>query len=101
MNNETAPRNVSVIGLGLMGSALAEALLNAGHEVTVWNRTPAKAEPLTSKGASVAILGVRCCLCIRRDADLRHRARGNDGVAERHFSFRGWENTGPAQFDDT
>lgn len=51
MNKDTAPRNVSVIGLGLMGSALAEALLNAGHEVNVWNRTPAKAEPLAAKGA--------------------------------------------------
>ena len=34
-----------------MGSALAEALLNAGHDITVWNRTPAKAGPLKEKGA--------------------------------------------------
>lgn len=53
-NNATAPRNVTVIGLGLMGSALAEALLNASHQVTVWNRTPAKAEPMCAKGAYVA-----------------------------------------------
>jgi 3-hydroxyisobutyrate dehydrogenase-like beta-hydroxyacid dehydrogenase len=33
---------VTVIGLGLMGSALARAFLQAGHELTVWNRTPAK-----------------------------------------------------------
>jgi 3-hydroxyisobutyrate dehydrogenase-like beta-hydroxyacid dehydrogenase len=45
---------VSILGLGLMGSALAEALLNAGHEVTVWNRTAGKADPLTSKGARAA-----------------------------------------------
>ena len=51
MNNATAPRNVSVLGLGLMGSALAEALLNAGHDVTVWNRTRARVGPLTEKGA--------------------------------------------------
>ena len=54
MTGKTPPRRVSVIGLGLMGSALAEALLNAGHEVTVWNRTAAKAEPLTAKGARAA-----------------------------------------------
>lgn len=42
---------VSVLGLGLMGSALAEALLDAGHLVTVWNRTATKAAPLTKKGA--------------------------------------------------
>ncbi|MGR3715375.1 MAG: NAD(P)-dependent oxidoreductase [Thermohalobaculum sp.] len=54
MTSESPPRRVSVIGLGLMGSALAEALLNAGHEVTVWNRTASKADPLTGKGARAA-----------------------------------------------
>ncbi len=54
MTSENPPRRVSVIGLGLMGSALAEALLNAGHEVTVWNRTAEKAGPLTGKGARAA-----------------------------------------------
>ena len=42
---------VSVIGLGAMGSALVRALLRAGHRVTVWNRTSAKAEPLVREGA--------------------------------------------------
>jgi 3-hydroxyisobutyrate dehydrogenase-like beta-hydroxyacid dehydrogenase len=51
---KTTSRRVSVLGLGLMGSALAEAMLNAGHHVTVWNRTSAKAEPLLAKGAHVA-----------------------------------------------
>ncbi|MGN9839104.1 NAD(P)-dependent oxidoreductase [Nonomuraea sp. H19] len=46
--------NISVLGLGLMGSALAEALMAAGHRVTVWNRTPAKADPLVAKGAARA-----------------------------------------------
>ena len=45
---------VSMIGLGSMGSALAEALINAGHEVTVWNRTPGKCDALVAKGASAA-----------------------------------------------
>lgn len=49
----TTPRSVSVLGLGLMGSALAESLLSAGHPVTVWNRTRAKAAPLAAKGARV------------------------------------------------
>jgi 3-hydroxyisobutyrate dehydrogenase-like beta-hydroxyacid dehydrogenase len=47
-------RTVSILGLGLMGSALAEALIGAGHQVTVWNRTPAKAALLTAKGARAA-----------------------------------------------
>lgn len=44
-------RNVSVIGLGAMGAALAGALLAPGHKVTVWNRSPQKAEVLAAKGA--------------------------------------------------
>ncbi|MFJ6937353.1 NAD(P)-dependent oxidoreductase [Streptomyces sp. NPDC101132] len=47
-------RAVSVIGLGPMGQAMAEAYLAAGYEVTVWNRTRAKAEPLAARGATVA-----------------------------------------------
>jgi 3-hydroxyisobutyrate dehydrogenase-like beta-hydroxyacid dehydrogenase len=46
--------DVSVVGLGAMGSALARALLRDGHRVTVWNRTGAKAEPLVRKGARQA-----------------------------------------------
>lgn len=43
--------NVSVIGLGQMGSTLARLLLDAGHRVTVWNRSADKAAPLLSRGA--------------------------------------------------
>ena len=42
---------VTCVGLGLMGSALARALLAAGHEVSVWNRTPEKAQALADIGA--------------------------------------------------
>lgn len=42
---------VTVIGLGSMGRALAEAFIDAGHPTTVWNRTPGKAAPLVAKGA--------------------------------------------------
>lgn len=45
---------VTVIGLGLMGSALAGALLKAGHPTTVWNRTAAKADDLVARGATLA-----------------------------------------------
>ncbi len=46
--------DVTVVGLGAMGTALAEAFLAAGHRVTVWNRSPARAERLVAKGASGA-----------------------------------------------
>ncbi|MDA3625899.1 NAD(P)-binding domain-containing protein [Saccharopolyspora sp. WRP15-2] len=42
---------VTVVGLGPMGLALAEALLDRGHPTTVWNRTPAKADGVVTKGA--------------------------------------------------
>jgi 3-hydroxyisobutyrate dehydrogenase-like beta-hydroxyacid dehydrogenase len=45
---------VGVIGLGPMGAAMAEHLLKGGHELTVWNRTAAKAEPLVARGARLA-----------------------------------------------
>ncbi|GAA2264659.1 NAD(P)-dependent oxidoreductase [Nonomuraea roseoviolacea subsp. roseoviolacea] len=46
--------NIAVLGLGLMGTALAETLLAAGHRVTVWNRSSAKADALVAKGATRA-----------------------------------------------
>ena len=45
---------VGFIGLGQMGSGIATNLLKAGHDVTVYNRTRAKADALASKGAKVA-----------------------------------------------
>jgi len=45
---------VTVIGLGNMGSALARALLEKGRTVTIWNRSPEKAVALVEKGAVLA-----------------------------------------------
>lgn len=44
-------RNVGMIGLGLMGTALTERLLEAGYTVLVYNRTREKADPLVARGA--------------------------------------------------
>jgi 3-hydroxyisobutyrate dehydrogenase-like beta-hydroxyacid dehydrogenase len=52
---------VGFIGLGHMGSAMAAGLLKAGHQVTVYNRTPSKAEALASQGASVAYSVAGAC----------------------------------------
>jgi 3-hydroxyisobutyrate dehydrogenase-like beta-hydroxyacid dehydrogenase len=45
---------ITVIGLGNMGSALARALLENRRTVTLWNRSPEKAVPLVDKGAVLA-----------------------------------------------
>jgi 3-hydroxyisobutyrate dehydrogenase len=47
-------QKVGWIGMGRMGYAMAERLAKAGCDLTVWNRTRAKAEPLTEKGAKIA-----------------------------------------------
>jgi 3-hydroxyisobutyrate dehydrogenase len=44
---------IGIAGLGAMGSAIAARLLEVGHPVTVWNRTPAKTKPLADAGATV------------------------------------------------
>ena len=46
--------SIGWIGLGRMGEAMVKRLLKAGHSVSVWNRTAAKAEPLVEYGAIIA-----------------------------------------------
>ena len=52
MNNSNR-KNISVIGLGSMGFALAETLLKADFNISVWNRTLSKAQKLENKGANI------------------------------------------------
>ncbi|NBE55128.1 NAD(P)-dependent oxidoreductase [Streptomyces boluensis] len=52
--NQRHTSRVSVLGLGRMGAPIARTLLAQGHHVTVWNRTPERAEPLVRDGARVA-----------------------------------------------
>lgn len=49
MTASSAP--IGVVGLGLMGTAITERLLEFGWNVRVWNRTREKAEPFLAKGA--------------------------------------------------
>ena len=45
--------NIGVAGLGAMGAAIAARLIEVGHQVTVWNRSPDKTKPLADAGAKV------------------------------------------------
>ena len=45
---------IAIIGLGRMGSGMAKSIQEAGYPIIVWNRSPAKTEPLAAAGAKVA-----------------------------------------------
>ena len=45
---------IGVAGTGRMGAAIAQRLMSLGHELTVWNRTAEKTQPLAAAGAKVA-----------------------------------------------
>ncbi|MFI8321240.1 NAD(P)-dependent oxidoreductase [Streptomyces sp. NPDC085529] len=52
--DSTTPQPIAFLGLGSMGLPMARRLLDAGHPLTVWNRTAAKAAPLVEAGAVLA-----------------------------------------------
>src|SRR5580704_8217243 len=45
---------IGIAGLGKMGSAIGQRLIEVGHDLAVWNRSPEKARPLANAGAKVA-----------------------------------------------
>ena len=78
---------VGFVGIGIMGSRMAARLLAAGHEVTVWNRTPEKAAKLVESGAilaaSPALAAEGKDICFTNMADgaaLKAVCLGPDGV---------------------
>ena len=84
----SAPRKVAFLGLGVMGYPMAGHLALAGHQVTVYNRSAAKAQAWVAefKGASaatprLAAIGAEIVFCcVGNDADLRSVALGADGA---------------------
>lgn len=83
-----APHNVAFIGLGVMGYPMAGHLARAGHRVTVYNRTPAKAQQWVAeydgKSASTpreAAEGAQIVFCcVGNDDDLRSVMLGDAGA---------------------
>jgi 3-hydroxyisobutyrate dehydrogenase len=83
-----APRRVAFLGLGVMGGPMAGHLARAGHAVTVYNRTAAKAQAwvATYGGAAAAtpreaVAGADTVFaCVGNDADLRAIALGEAGA---------------------
>ena len=80
---------VGFVGIGIMGSRMAARLLAAGHEVTVWNRTPEKAAKLVESGAilaaspALAAEGKDICFTnMAHGAALKAVCLGPDGILE-------------------
>jgi len=71
-------KKISYLGLGTMGSGMASNLLKAGYELTVWNRSAEKCEPLARKGARVADTPADAA----RDVDLVIYMLSNDQAVE-------------------
>jgi len=84
----TPPQRVAFIGLGVMGHPMAGHLARAGHAVTVYNRSPAKAAAWVAEygGAqaatpAAAAAGARCVFaCVGNDDDLRQVTLGEHGA---------------------
>jgi 3-hydroxyisobutyrate dehydrogenase-like beta-hydroxyacid dehydrogenase len=77
---------VGFIGLGRMGAGMAANLLKAGHRVTVFNRTSAKAEALVMQGANAAVSIAEACqgdaviTMLANDQAVDNVVLGRDGV---------------------
>ena len=69
---------VALLGTGLMGAALVEAMIRRGDEVSVYNRTRARAEPLATLGARVADTPADCV----RDAERVHIVVSDDAAVD-------------------
>lgn len=54
ISNRSTRMRIGFLGLGRMGAAIAANLIGAGHDVAVWNRSAAKAQPLVAAGATLA-----------------------------------------------
>jgi 3-hydroxyisobutyrate dehydrogenase-like beta-hydroxyacid dehydrogenase len=78
---------IGFVGLGTMGEPIANNLRKAGHELTVWNRTQAKASHIASKGGKLAATARECAtgrdlvfVCVSDERALDAVLEGPDGV---------------------
>lgn len=84
------PLSLGFAGIGLMGLPMCRRLLAAGHQLTVWNRSPDKCAPLVAAGArQVATPGELCeaadvvMLCLADTAVVREVVFGSGGIASK------------------
>lgn len=84
-----AIKRAGFIGLGIMGAPMAANLIKAGFEVTVWNRSPSRTQPLVAAGAKgadspAAVAGASevTISCVTSSGDVEEVALGPAGVIE-------------------
>jgi 3-hydroxyisobutyrate dehydrogenase-like beta-hydroxyacid dehydrogenase len=84
--------NIAFAGLGRMGAPMAANLLDKGHRLIVWNRSPQKAAPLVAAGATAAACprdAAQAELVITMladDAAVEDVVFGTDGLLQGHFT---------------
>jgi len=84
--SEALPK-LGFIGLGLMGQPLCKRLLDAGFQLNIWNRTPAKAEKLIAQGAQLQVSPAEVvkaseitCLCVTDTASVEQLLDQPEGL---------------------
>lgn len=84
----TPIRRVGYAGLGAIGALMARRILDAGFELHVWNRSPAKADALVAAGAKLAATPAALarevellCLCLTDDRAVEEVVFGDNGAA--------------------
>lgn len=80
---------IGFVGLGLIGAPMCKNLVAAGHEVSVWNRTASRMDPLVAEGAHPAASAAEAArgsevtiTCVSDSADVRDVILGVGGVVE-------------------
>jgi len=78
---------IGFIGMGNMGIPMSLNILKAGHELTVWNRTPSRAQPVVDAGATLAATPAAVAtnaditlICVSLPEDVRQVVEGPDGA---------------------
>jgi 3-hydroxyisobutyrate dehydrogenase/2-hydroxy-3-oxopropionate reductase len=94
---------VAFIGVGAMGGRMARRLVDAGHEVTVWNRTPSKVAPLLAVGAATAATPSEAAreaeiliTMVADQAALEAVSEGPEGIAAEATTVVEMSTVGPA-----
>ena len=92
----THPRSIGWLGTGRMGAAMAARLIDAGEDVTVWNRTASKTGPLVARGARAVerITDLRGCdvvfVMVAAPADLEEVVCGEHGLLSASWAGASW-----------